>query len=41
VREKTFETWPEMIDNIIPYIGGEEDKKRKRTPQNLGKNRQG
>ncbi len=23
---KTFETWPEMIDNIIPYIGGEEEK---------------
>jgi aspartate-semialdehyde dehydrogenase len=23
---KTFETWPEMIDNIIPYIGGEEQK---------------
>lgn len=23
---KTFETWPEMIDNVIPYIGGEEEK---------------
>ena len=23
---KTFETWPEMIDNVIPYIGGEEKK---------------
>lgn len=23
---KTFDTWPEMVDNIIPYIGGEEDK---------------
>lgn len=23
---KTFETWPEMVDNIIPYIGGEEQK---------------
>lgn len=23
---KTFETWPEMLDNIIPYIGGEEEK---------------
>ncbi len=23
---KTFETWPEMIDNLIPYIGGEEEK---------------
>ena len=23
---KTFETWPEMIDNVIPYIGGEDEK---------------
>lgn len=23
---KTFKTWPEMIDNIIPFIGGEEEK---------------
>jgi len=23
---KTFETWPEMIDNVIPFIGGEEAK---------------
>ncbi|MDE5854823.1 MAG: aspartate-semialdehyde dehydrogenase [Ruminococcus sp.] len=23
---KNFETWPEMIDNLIPYIGGEEEK---------------
>ena len=23
---KTFATWPEMNDNIIPYIGGEEEK---------------
>ena len=23
---KTFETWPEMGDNVIPYIGGEEEK---------------
>jgi aspartate-semialdehyde dehydrogenase len=23
---KTFERWPEMIDNVIPYIGGEELK---------------
>lgn len=26
---KTFETWPEMKDNIIPYIGGEEEKSEK------------
>ena len=23
---KTFNEWPEMIDNVIPYIGGEEEK---------------
>ena len=23
---KTFRDWPEMIENIIPYIGGEEEK---------------
>ena len=23
---KTFATWPEMVDNCIPYIGGEEEK---------------
>ena len=23
---KTFEEWPEMVENIIPYIGGEEEK---------------
>ena len=23
---KNFDTWPEMIDNVIPYIGGEEEK---------------
>ena len=23
---KTFETWPEMLDNVIPFIGGEEEK---------------
>ena len=23
---KTFEMWPDMIDNVIPYIGGEEEK---------------
>ncbi len=23
---KTFAQWPEMIDNVIPYIGGEEEK---------------
>lgn len=23
---KTFETYPEIVDNVIPYIGGEEEK---------------
>ena len=23
---KTFQSWPEMQDNVIPYIGGEEEK---------------
>ncbi len=23
---KTFARWPEMVDNLIPYIGGEEEK---------------
>lgn len=23
---KNFETWPEMVDNVIPLIGGEEEK---------------
>jgi len=23
---KTFATWPDMVDNVIPFIGGEEEK---------------
>ncbi len=26
---KNFDTWPEMVDNLIPYIGGEEEKSEK------------
>ncbi len=26
---KTFENWPEMIDNVIPFIRGEEEKSEK------------
>ena len=26
---KTFREWPEMLDNVIPYIGGEEEKSEK------------
>ncbi|MCI8649199.1 MAG: aspartate-semialdehyde dehydrogenase [Anaerotruncus sp.] len=31
---KTFESWPEMLDNVIPYIGGEEEKSEKE-PQKI------
>ena len=31
---KTFATWPEMVDNLIPYIGGEEEKSE-REPMKL------
>ncbi|MDR0196978.1 MAG: aspartate-semialdehyde dehydrogenase [Oscillospiraceae bacterium] len=26
---KNFKTWPEMVDNVIPFIGGEEEKSEK------------
>lgn len=26
---KSFKEWPEMVDNVIPYIGGEEEKSEK------------
>ncbi|MCC8111335.1 MAG: aspartate-semialdehyde dehydrogenase [Ruminococcus sp.] len=26
---KTFERWPDILDNIVPYIGGEEEKSEK------------
>ncbi len=34
---KTFKTWPEMIDNVIPYIGGEEEKSEKEPLKIWGK----
>ncbi len=34
---KTFKEWPEMIDNIIPYIGGEEEKSEKEPLRIWGK----
>ncbi|MGN1030504.1 MAG: aspartate-semialdehyde dehydrogenase [Butyricicoccaceae bacterium] len=34
---KTFETWPEMIDNVIPYIGGEEEKSEQEPMKVWGK----
>ncbi len=33
---KTFETWPEMVDNCIPFIGGEEEKTEKEPLKILG-----
>ncbi len=34
---KNFETWPEMIDNVIPFIGGEEEKSEKEPLKVWGK----
>ncbi len=34
---KNFETWPEMVGNIIPYIGGEEEKSEKEPLKVFGK----
>ncbi len=33
---KNFETWPEMEDNCIPFIGGEEEKTEKEPMKILG-----
>lgn len=34
---KNFDTWPEMIDNVIPFIGGEEEKSEKEPLKVWGK----
>jgi len=34
---KTFESWPEMVDNVIPYIGGEEEKSEREPMKLWGK----
>jgi aspartate-semialdehyde dehydrogenase len=34
---KTFREWPEMIDNVIPFIGGEEEKSEKEPLRVWGK----
>ncbi len=34
---KTFKDWPEMVENIIPYIGGEEEKSEQEPLRVLGK----
>lgn len=38
---KTFETWPEMVDNVIPYIGGEEEKSEQEPMKIWGELRDG
>lgn len=34
---KTFESWPDMLDNVIPFIGGEEEKSEKEPLKIWGK----
>lgn len=34
---KTFREWPEMVDNLIPYIGGEEEKSEREPLRVWGK----
>ena len=34
---KTFKDWPEMVENIIPYIGGEEEKSEQEPMKIWGK----
>lgn len=38
---KTFESWPEMVDNVIPYIGGEEEKSEQEPMKVWGRLEQG
>ena len=38
---KTFESWPEMVDNVIPYIGGEEEKSEREPLKVWGEVRDG
>lgn len=38
---KTFKEWPEMVENIIPYIGGEEEKSEKEPLKVLGEVKDG
>ena len=34
---KTFDTWPEIVDNVVPYIGGEEEKSEQEPMKLWGK----
>ena len=38
---KTFETWPEIVDNVVPYIGGEEEKSEQEPLKVWGKVEEG
>ena len=38
---KTFETWPDMVDNVIPFIKGEEEKSEKEPLKIWGQLRDG
>lgn len=38
---KTFKDWPEMVKNIIPYIGGEEEKSEQEPLRILGELKDG
>ncbi|MBF0710027.1 MULTISPECIES: aspartate-semialdehyde dehydrogenase [unclassified Gemella] len=38
---KNFDEWPEMIENIIPYIGGEEEKSEQEPLKIFGKIKDG
>ena len=38
---KTFKDWPEMVGNIIPYIGGEEEKSEKEPLRLRGEEKDG
>jgi aspartate-semialdehyde dehydrogenase len=38
---KTFETWPEMVDNLIPFIKGEEEKSEKEPMKIWGQVKEG
>jgi len=38
---RTFESWPEMIDNVIPFIKGEEEKSEKEPLKVWGKIKDG
>lgn len=38
---KTFREWPEMVDNVLPYIGGEEEKSEREPLRVWGKVKDG